>query len=331
MSHRGPEQAETIHLDGEDASLTGSVDRAAVILRTARRVLLTGLTDATLEAIRVACDIAESLGATIDAGDPDMARPLGPIVIRAGSVTADPEELRDRADLVVLWFCRPSDQTLALADAFITPHTAGGARRHVIAVGTEPLSFADRHLPLPRASEVDAARLLHAILLGHGIPAGNDAAAAIAETCTTIAAAIEAAMCVAIVTDDSDPTGLGGWAVSLLVRSMAHGRPAFAVPLVGALPATHTPRAAAVLTWRYGAEGAIARADQLGADFRPAECSAAALIARGEVDAVLAVGPLPSDVEDVIARAHNLAVVRVDPAIPALVALRDRILAGGSL
>jgi hypothetical protein len=53
--------------------------------------------------------------------------------------------------------------------------------------------------------------------------------------------------------------------------------------------------------------------DAGGGDFRPAECSGAALIASGEVDAVLAVGRLPPEIEAAIAaRSADLAVIRID-------------------
>ena len=54
-------------------------------------------------------------------------------------------------------------------------------------------------------------------------------------------------------------------------------------------------------TWRYGAPGAVARADRSGGAFLPAEADACRLILRGEVDAVLAVGPLLPSVEAALA------------------------------
>jgi formylmethanofuran dehydrogenase subunit B len=322
VSRRGPESAEAVHIEGEDAALTGSIDRAAAILCTARRVLVTGMTDAAIDAVRAACDIAESLGAAIDACDRDLAWPLGPVVVRAGGVTADPAELGDRADLVILWFCNPEGLASPVADAWQQPLRSATTPRTVIAVGPEPVAWAGRHLALPAETAVDAARLLHAILLGNKVPPENPTAARLSSPCQELATAIHAASCVAVVTGiANDSSGLATWAVSLLVRSIAHRRPAFVVPL------DYSADAAAVLTWRYGAAGAIARADRLGGEFRPAECSSRALVARGEVDAVLAVGSLPRGIEDAIAQAGNLAVVRVEPSIPVLVALRDRIAA----
>ena len=325
MSRRGPDATVAARIDGERATITAALDRAAGLLESARRVLVVGLADATLEAIGVACDIAEVIGGGIDGGAADMASPLGPVAVRAGAVTADFEELRDRADLVILWFCdADAVQPVRMAfksfssfmAEFVTPPLPSDAARTVLAVGPEPLAAARDHLVLPPRAALDAARLLHALLLGHEVPPDNTASAAVADACRELVAAIQAAGCVAVVTcRDNDPLGLSAWAVSLLVRAIAHERPAFTLPLAASVVGTldNAAGAAAVLTWRYGAAGAIARADRYGGAFRPAECSGAALIARGEVDAVLAVGGLPAEVEEAIAsRTANLALVRID-------------------
>ena len=283
-------------------------------LEAARRVLVTGLTDAPPATVQAACDVAEALSAVICPGDADVASPLGPVVIRAGEVTADAEELRDRADLVIAWFCDPDAVRPGFTREFLAARPGGPPTREVLAVGPVACAGGSRHLQLPTAAAVDAARLLHAGLLGHAPPPDNLAAAVVADCCSELVTAIRRAGCVAFLTcREGDPTGLLAWASGLLVRQVAHERPAFAVPLTGRRAAGAA--AGAVLTWRYGAAGAIARADRLGAEFRPAECSAAAVISRGEVDAVLAVGPLEAEVEAAIAaRGAAVVVVRIDAA-----------------
>jgi hypothetical protein len=95
------------------------------------------------------------------------------------------------------------------------------------------------------------------------------------------------------------------------------------VPLEPADPA------AAVCTWRYGAAGAIARADRGGAEFRPAECDAARLVARGEVDCVVAVGTLAEHVEAALAaRSTAVHVIRVTGDDAAILARLDALVAG---
>jgi len=302
-------------IDGAAVGSAAALDRAAALLASARRLLVTGLADATLETVQAACDLAEAAGGAIDAAAAEVASPAAPPVARAGSITADLAELRDRADLVILWFADPDALAPGVAADVLPAPLADGSRREVIAVGPAPAGVG-RHLPLPGEAAVDAARLLHAMLLGHPVPAGNPAADVVAGACHELATAIREAGCVGIVTcPAADPLGLATWAINLLIRAINHERPAFMFPFA-ARPAgrlDNATGAAAVLTWRYGAAGAIARADRLGGDFRPAECSAATMIDRGEVDLVLAVGRLPAEVEEAIAsRAADLAVIRID-------------------
>ena len=301
----------TATIDGLTAPLTVAIERAVSLLGQARRVLITGLTDAPLEAIAAACDLAELLGAAVDAGADDIASPAGPILLRAGGMTADLAELRDRADLVIAWFC---DSAAALATVGEAGAVAGGPRRRLVAVGPRPPTGWE-HISLDAEAAIDAARLLHASLAGHEFPAGS-AHAPLATGCRTLATAIGAATCVGILTQPgADPLGLAAWALARAVRCLAHAKPAFMVPLrlVPEGIVDNAAGAQTLLTWRYGAGGGIARADRTGGHFRPAECDAVRLIERGEVDAVLAVGRLPAATETAIAdRASDLSLVRLD-------------------
>ena len=112
-----------------------------------------------------------------------------------------------------------------------------------------------------------------------------------------------------------DDTGIDAWSISGLVQALAHRMPAFEIPLgpgIAGGAGGNVAGAAAVCTWRYGAAGGIARADRDGGEFRPAESDAARLLARREVDGVLALGDLPAPVEAALAAADPApAVVRV--------------------
>lgn len=287
-----------------------AISRAATLLAAARRVLVTGFHGLPTTAVLAACDLAEALSAAIDVGDVDAARPTGPMLTRVGEVTADPEELQDRADLVVFWFCDPEAASPGFVTRFVTPPPAGGRGRRTIAVGPAPImagATGHRHLPLPPHAAVDAARQLQLRLR---MPeSGADATGPLAEACRELATMIESAACAAFVTDDSgDRTGVGAWSLGHLVRQCAHHLPAFEVPL--------RPRSAifeTVCTWRYGAAGGVALADRSGAEWLPAEAVAERLVARGEVDAVLVVGGLVADVERALAAAGSrIAVVRLE-------------------
>jgi|694.fasta_scaffold154184_2 hypothetical protein len=268
-------------------SAPGEFDVAAAQLASARRVLLTGLVGASVEAARAACDLAEAVGAAVDFGAIDLDRPTGPTIARAGAVTADPEEMRDRADLVILWGCDP-------------------ARSHPTIAALLPPRAAILRMPPTAAPAVDAARLLQHLVRGGEPPVANGP---LIDACIAARAAIAQATCVAIVTDGSaDPLGLEAWSIVQLVREISRVKPAFEIPLRAADHAA----AAAVCTWRYGAAGAIAQADRDGGRFLPGEASARRFVERGEVDCVLVIGRLADGVEEAIARrGAGLTVIRM--------------------
>ncbi|NDC53971.1 MAG: hypothetical protein EBZ74_06670 [Planctomycetia bacterium] len=275
----------------------------AARLVAARRVLVTGLAGASVDAARAACDLAATLGAAVDFGAADVDRPAGPTIARAGAVTADPAEMHDRADLVILWGCDPAATHPALAA--LVPARAAVVR-----------------MPPGGATSIDAARLLHHLVCVGPEP---EADAPWIRACRAAREAIERASCVAVVTaTNADPVGLEPWAVTHLVRAIAHRKPAFEISLDG----SDLAAAEAVCTWRHGASGAIARADRDGGRFLPGEASARRLLERREVDCVLAVGRLATAVEDAIARCgDDLEVLRVaaEPAaLRSLLAALDR-------
>ncbi len=292
--------------------------RAAARLRAARRVLVTGFRGLNTDTVVAACDVAEALGAAVDAGDPETSRPAAPTIARVGEVTADRAELRDRADLVIAWFCDPDASCPGFSHDDLMPELVAGGSRRVIAIGPVAVRAAGidvGHAACDRGAAVEAARVLQHMLL-HGDPPAH-AEPTVVAACRVLHEAIEGASCVGFVSDDSaDPVGLEAWSLVHLVRTLAHRTPAFEIPL--------RPRAAAfdaVCTWRYGAAGAIARADRSGGAFLPGEASAEQLVARGEVDAVLVVGELAPSVEKaIVARGQQLDVIRIAGPEAAIVA-----------
>jgi formylmethanofuran dehydrogenase subunit B len=308
------------------------------LLMVARRVLVTGLQEVNVEAVTAACDLAEACGAAIDPGDPDLDGPGGSTIGRAGSISAEFEELRDRADLVIYWFCDPSLTHPRFVERFVAPPLDGRPRRS-IAIGPRGVvapSPRHAHLPLPADAAVAAARSLQAHVEGltpwpapmvaradardSEVPEDSDP---IAEVVRRAMEAIESARCIALVSDaHADPrldiTGLRAWSRSALVRSLSHSRPAFEVPLGGATAA------GAVCTWRYGSPGAIPRADRNGAAALPGEAAARPLVERGEVDCVLSVGPLPAALASGMAAASRPG----STTGPMLIEISDRAAAG---
>lgn len=324
----GPAAAIEAWMEGVPCSRAAALERAAAALGTARRVLVTGLAGATLEGIAAACDLAETLGAAVDPSESGMTAAAGPTIARVGSITAEWEELRDRADLVIFWFCDPVSTHPRFIERFVAAALPSGAVRRTIAIGPADITIGPAdltgglagaghaHLSLPGEFATEAARCL---LLHHTgrADATVGSAGPAADAIAPLHAAIDAAACVAIVTGATgDPLGLDAWSVAGLVRHLAHRKPAFQVPLGAGVGGggANVAGAAAVCTWRYGAAGAIARADRAGSVSLPGEADAVRLIARGEVDCVIAVGPLADAVEQTLATTSELTVIRVDDA-----------------
>ena len=301
---------------------------AAVAIAAARRPLVTGLV-ATDAAVAVAtCDLAEAAGAAIDPGSPETARIVGPLLARIGMVTAAPEELRDRADLVLVWFCAPELATPGFLERFIAPPVNGKQRQTIFvgAHGVHPRGTQQRHLALDADMAVDLARLVEAIVRDVAIDAAACHPVALAAA-RDIATAVAAAHTVAIVTDwSADDVGLAAWSTAALVRSLAHVKPAFEVPL-----GERDDAAVAVCTWRYGAAGAIERADRGGSRFLAGEANAVRLINRREVDCVVVVGEATAAVAAAVDQAAGaLSVVRLAADAATLRSLAGLIAASGA-
>ena len=321
-------------VDSQPATLEEAITAAAHRLSTARRVLVTGLTSVPLEAVRLACGLAEHLTAAVDAGTADAALLTGPTIARVGEVTAAFEELRDRADLAIFWGCDPAASHPRFVERFVKPARPQGSRR-TICLGPQPVlpaAEANLHLPLEQHQFINAARLLQAAIEGSGIHSADGPLTAVV---SELKAAVEAADCIGIVSSTTtDPSGLTAWSLAQLVRALAHRKPAFQIPL-GAGIAAGGGNAAGVATscgWRYGAPGAIAAADRDGSEFRPAEADAVRLISRGEVDCVLAVGRLAPQIEAALtATAAAPSVIRITDVDPEQAAATTVVLATASL
>jgi formylmethanofuran dehydrogenase subunit B len=90
-------------IDGRTAGVEEAVATAAAILREARAPLVYGLGQTSCEAQRRAVALAETCGAVIDPGGP------GHFAYHAvGASTATFGEIRDRAELVVIWRADPA-------------------------------------------------------------------------------------------------------------------------------------------------------------------------------------------------------------------------------
>lgn len=290
-------------LEGRSAGRHEAIEAAAAAICGARRVLVTGLAGVTLRSVLAAADLAERVGGAFDADAAETARATGPGIARVGSLTADFEELRDRADCVLLWFVDPSASHPRFFERFVEPPRLGG--RQLVAVGTPPPAGAI-YCGIGPDDSAEAAAVLEMLLVGDEAdsalrpPAWRQLASQLAP----VAEVVRGAGCLAVVTDASRRgSGVESLAVAKLVRAAAHRGAAFEVPLAWGIDRGGSGSgAAAVSSWRYAAAGGVARADRLGGEYLPAEADARRLVARGEVDLVVAVGPLAPPLAEALGR-----------------------------
>ena len=270
-----------------------------------RRVLLTGFEDLTQEEVISACNLAEAIGAAIDAGDSDLSRPAGPTIARAGGITADPREISERADLVIVWFCQADEESQQFLHTFVHPPLPSGLDRKIITFGPDSLSKKFMHIDCPHGKAVEAARLLQYLIHSEDHDVVNSA---IKQQCTILAKAIEKADCLALISDHtSDHVGLGPWSITQLIREISHDKPAFEISLAHRA----LTDAASILTWRYGAAGAIEKANRSGGRFLPHEASAEQLIMRKEVDCVVTAGKLSNHIHDCLNENPDIEIIQL--------------------
>jgi len=169
QSHIAP-----LRVNGKEAFLDEAYDEAARILSNARAPLIYGLSSATCEANREAVELTELVKGTID--NPS-SHCHGPGVIarqQAGMPTCTLGEVKNRADLVVVWGANPmashmrhySKFSVAPKGMYI-PEGRKGRKLVVIDVRpTESSKNADIFLQITPGSDFEIVSVLRALIKG---------------------------------------------------------------------------------------------------------------------------------------------------------------------
>jgi formylmethanofuran dehydrogenase subunit B len=97
------EGAPAATIDGRPADVDAALAQAAELLRGARRPLVHGFDEATVEDARAAVALADRLGALVATDGLGGTWPGAPAVPLRGASTATLGEIRDRSRLVVIW------------------------------------------------------------------------------------------------------------------------------------------------------------------------------------------------------------------------------------
>src|SRR3954468_18592620 len=138
---------------GREAGLDDALDEAAAILARARVPLVYGLGQTTCEAQRTAVALAEAIGAVIDPAGPLLDGASGLAYQARGASTATLGDVRDRAEIVVVWRADPVTTHPRLLERLRPP----GPGRELVVVDerrTATAEQADSFLELPASRDV---------------------------------------------------------------------------------------------------------------------------------------------------------------------------------
>jgi formylmethanofuran dehydrogenase subunit B len=236
---------------GEAADVDTALARAAELLRGARRPLVRGFDNATVEDARAAVAIADYLGTVIDCGDGDWSG--APAMPLRGSSTATLGEIRDRSRVVVIWRENPETTHPRLLERLGL--RAGGQRTLVVVdeADTPTTERAGFRLRWPRERDLEALTALHTLQQGLPIHAG-ELGAPLGE----LLGLLRAAPHVAFVYGAGLTAGAGGQRRALalheFIRAVNHERHAVTLELPDA-PGLRS--ADDVLAWQSGYSGMV--------------------------------------------------------------------------
>jgi len=250
----GAQEAPAATIRGEAADVGAALTRAAELLRGARRPLLHGFDQATVDDARAAVALADRLGALIATDGLGGTWPGAPAVPLRGASTATLGEIRDRSRVVVIWREDPESthprllQRLGFGDS---SSSRLGADRTLVVVdnrATATVRRADLHLRWPRERDLDALTSLHVMQRKlQARPSGLE------DELGQLLDQIGAVPHAAFVHGAGLSAGAGGQrrvlALHELVRELSHDRHVVTLALPGA---AGTRSAQDVLAWQTG-------------------------------------------------------------------------------
>jgi formylmethanofuran dehydrogenase subunit B len=162
-------------IDGAPAAIEAALARAAELLRGARRPLVYGFDDTTVEDARAAVALADRVGALVMTDGAADVWPGAPALPLRGASTATLGEIRDRSRVVVVWREDPETTHPRLLERLGFGAESGAQRTLVVVDDRETLTTARAALRLrwPHARDLDALVTLHAVQ-GDRPPADGD-------------------------------------------------------------------------------------------------------------------------------------------------------------
>src|SRR5690606_25198398 len=153
-------------VDGVPVALEDAVTAAADVLVRARLPLVYGLVETTVEAQRLAVEIADLTGGAVDTAASAGHESALLACQRIGLLTATLGEVRTRADLVVFWGIAPDAREPGFRERYLARAADSPARvRVAVDIGkARGPDEADERIAIPAAAEFEALWALRAMV-----------------------------------------------------------------------------------------------------------------------------------------------------------------------
>jgi formylmethanofuran dehydrogenase subunit B len=276
--------APAARVDGREVPLEAALDEAAAILGAARMPLVYGLGQTTCEGQRAAVALADAIGATIDPAGPALDGASGLAFSARGASTATLGDVRDRAEVVVVWRADPVTTHPRLLERVRLP---GDGRTLVVLDErrTATAEQADVFVEVPAGRDVETLFMLRALVREERLAGDRDPA--LVEALEGVAARLRDCGNGAVLHHVHGR--VAALALHALVRDLDR------ITHIVSVTLRHEGNAAGaedVLAWQTGYPAAVSLASGHPRS-SPGEFSAAAVLARGDADAALVVGSDP--------------------------------------
>ena len=285
-----PAEGPPCRIDGRPATIEEGIERAASLLAGSRYPLIFSLDRATTETQRAAASLAEAIAGVIDAGDGPTLDALRTV----GEVTATLGEVRNRADLIVVWRADPLESHPRLFSRYALEPVgefvpAGRSGRFCVIIDTRETrstrEAADQVIRINEGSEFEAIAILRAMVAGVPIDDAEAATGVPAATWRELSERMRGcrygALFYGTVATDAMPVTHG---LHALIRALNETARFVCLPLFPG--GGNAVGARNVLAWRLGFPGAVSLVRGYPRPV-PGELTAASVLERGEVDAAL--------------------------------------------
>jgi formylmethanofuran dehydrogenase subunit B len=291
-------------IEGRPATIDEAVERAARILAEARYPVIFGLAETTSEAQRAAVSLADWIGACVDAEVDETGGATTRAIQAVGEVTCTLGEIKNRADLIIVWRADPMESHPRLLSRYVldpagTFLPGGRGDRYCAVVDVRETrtarEAADQLIQIEEGGELDALWGLRALAKGVALDPGDveHATGAPLETWKALMDRMTSAkygvLFYGMGRGDGRPVRSIAHAAHSLVRDMNALTRFVCLPLPGA---ANLAGARNVLAWRTGYPSAVCLARGYPS-YSPGEFNADEILVRGEADAALIVSGDP--------------------------------------